>query len=109
MNTSAGRRQTGRTNQSRKISRKISNRTPPHTTKTITPRAHVPSGDRFFMSSCREGLVGFLPERAALANWAFFWRRSCAVGMVGTWALGVIVFVVCGGVLFEILRLIFLD
>jgi len=34
------------------------------------------------MISWREGLVGFFPERAVLANFAFFWRISNSVGMM---------------------------
>lgn len=53
---------------------------PPKTMNIMSPRAHVGIGELFSICSRRDGLVGFLPARAALANSAFFCRRSRAFG-----------------------------
>jgi len=46
--------------------------TPPHTTNTTNPNAHIGIGLCFAILSFRDNLVGFLPARASLANFSFF-------------------------------------
>jgi hypothetical protein len=52
-----------------------------------TPNAQTPMGLRFDSISFREGLVGFLPERATFANFAFFCRISNSVGYLYSFLL----------------------
>ena len=68
------------TNQLRILITIIHNSPPPHTTKITAPRAQGGMGLRLASWSCREGFVGFLPWRAALAKLAFFCLISWAVG-----------------------------
>ena len=56
---------------------------PPITTKMMIPNVHVDTGLFFASFSCLEACVGFFPERAAAANFAFRWRISNSVGWVG--------------------------
>lgn len=53
---------------------------PPMTTNATTPKAQALMGLRFSSFSLRDGLTGFLPARALLANCWFFWRSSNSVG-----------------------------
>ena len=61
----------------------FSNAPPPITTKMMIPNVHVDTGLFFASFSCLEACVGFFPERAAAANFAFRWRISNSVGWMG--------------------------
>ena len=53
---------------------------PPMITNATAPRAQALTGLRFSSFSLRDGLTGFLPARALLANCWFLWRSSNSVG-----------------------------
>lgn len=55
---------------------------PPHTTKTMAPSVHSPSGLRFAKRSWRERFWVRLPWRAFSANLAFLCLISKAVGWI---------------------------